>query len=65
MGKGKTHKGLSKRIKLTGRGKVRYRRCGLRKLLSKKPSKRKRRLARPDILTGEEARKFKILISGR
>lgn len=42
----KTHKGAAKRFKLTARGKVMRRHSHARHILTSKPSKRKRRLAK-------------------
>ncbi len=42
----KTHKGAAKRFKLTGSGKIIRRHSFARHILTSKPSKRKRRLAR-------------------
>jgi large subunit ribosomal protein L35 len=43
---GKTHKGLQKRLKKTGTGKLMHRRPGKSRLLSGKSAARKRRLRR-------------------
>jgi large subunit ribosomal protein L35 len=45
MPKQKTHKGLSKRIKVTATGKVKYRRSCGGHLMSSKNAKRRRRIA--------------------
>ena len=52
MAKQKTHKGLSKRVKLTGRGKVKRRRSFKGHLLSSRSRKRLRRLNQPTLVTG-------------
>ena len=44
MTKNKSHSGMSKRIKVTGSGKLRRERAGRRHLLEKKPSKLTRKL---------------------
>jgi large subunit ribosomal protein L35 len=44
----KSHRGAAKRFKVTGTGKIRRRRANMNHILSKKDSKRKRRLSRPD-----------------
>jgi len=44
MPKNKTHKGTSKRIRVTGSGKLKRERAGRRHILEKKPSKLTRRL---------------------
>ncbi len=56
MPKNKTHSGTSKRLKVTGSGKlIRQQRCGMRHKLEKKPSKLTRRLAGTD--GGRQARR--------
>ncbi len=62
MPKQKTHKGLSKRMKLTGTGKVRRRRsCGSH-LMSTKNSKRRRRIGSSAILGGALGKTCKSLL---
>ena len=56
MPKKKTHKGLAKRVKVTAKGKLLHRRGGKAHLLSKKGSRRRRRLSRDGQLTGGQAR---------
>ncbi|MDD4890711.1 MAG: 50S ribosomal protein L35 [Phycisphaerae bacterium] len=51
MPKMKTHKGLTKRFKVTARGKVKHRRPGKSHLLSVKTGKRKRRLRKPLVVS--------------
>ncbi|HJL89438.1 MAG TPA: 50S ribosomal protein L35 [Acidimicrobiales bacterium] len=46
MPKMKTHRGLAKRIKVTGSGRLKRRNANLSHILEKKSPKRKRRLAR-------------------
>jgi len=43
---GKTHKGIAKRLKITGTGKIVRHKSGKSHLLSTKPGKQLRRLAR-------------------
>lgn len=50
MKKLKTHKGAAKRFKITGTGKVKYKKANLRHLLTGKSSGRKRSLGKPDVL---------------
>ena len=52
MGKQKTHKGLQKRVKVTGSGKVRRKRSGGSHLMSTKNAKRRRRIGSSTILGG-------------
>ena len=44
MPKQKTHKGLAKRVKVTGKGKVKRRQSFTGHLMSGRPSKQRRRL---------------------
>lgn len=50
MPKMKTNKAVAGRFKVTGKGKLKRSRPGLRHILEKKASKRKRRLARPQLV---------------
>lgn len=59
MPKQKTHKGLSKRVKITASGKVRHRRPGGSHLMSGKNAKRRRRVTSSAIMTTVAARKIK------
>lgn len=62
MPKQKTHKGLSKRVKVTGSGKVKRRRsCGSH-LMSTKNSKRRRRIRGSAILGGALGKTAKGLL---
>ncbi len=51
----KTHKGAAKRFKLTGSGKVIGRHSFARHILTSKPSRRKRRLAKSAELAPSDA----------
>lgn len=55
MGSGrlKPHKGLRKRVKVSARGKVRYKKPFAGHLMSGKPGRRRQRLRRPGTLTGK------------
>jgi len=55
---GKTHKGLQKRLKKTGTGKLMRRRPGVSHLMSGKSGKRKRRLRRWVRFSGMDCRLF-------
>ena len=59
MPKQKTHKGLSKRVKITAAGKVRHKRAGGSHLMSGKNAKRRRRVAGSAIMTGTTAKTAK------
>lgn len=58
MPKQKTHKGLKKRVKVTGSGKVKRRMSFKGHLLSTRSRKRLRRLNQPVMVTGAEAKKI-------
>jgi large subunit ribosomal protein L35 len=60
--KKKTHKGLAKRVKVTATGKLLHRRSGKSHLLSKKSSRRRRRLSAPGELVGGQARIVRRLL---
>ncbi len=60
MPKQKTHKGLSKRIKITATGKLRRKRCGGGHLMSGKNAKHRRRVGSSAIMTGATAKTVKI-----
>ena len=62
MPKMKTRRSAAKRYKLTGNGKVRYKKQGLRHILNKKKSKRKRNLRHTAILSDVETKRIKILL---
>lgn len=60
MPKQKTHKGLSKRVKITARGKVKRKRSGNGHLMSGKDAKRRRHLSSSTIVTSAMAKTAKI-----
>lgn len=62
MPKMKTRKSAAKRYSLTATGKVKYKKQGLRHILTKKSTKRKRRLRHSDYLSKPEARRVKRLL---
>ena len=62
MPKMKTRKSAAKRYRLTASGKVRYKKQGLRHILTKKNSKRKRNLRKQGILSPAETKKVKQLL---
>ena len=57
MPKQKTHKGLAKRVKITGTGKVKRRKSFTGHLLSSRPRKRLRRLRQAAVLPKAEAKR--------
>jgi large subunit ribosomal protein L35 len=62
MPKMKTRKSAAKRYKVTGTGKIKYKKQGLRHILTKKSSKRKRNLRKAGILSAPEEKKAKVLL---
>jgi large subunit ribosomal protein L35 len=62
MPKMKTKKAAAKRYHITGPGKVRFKKQGLRHILTKKNAKRKRRLRLPAILSSVETKRVKQLM---
>ena len=65
MPKMKTHKGAQKRFKVTGSGKVKRGHAFKSHILTKKASKRKRHLRKPDLIAtrGEEKRIKRLLLA--
>lgn len=63
MPKMKNHKGLSKRVKVTGSGKVRRYKAGKSHLLSSKNAKQRRRLRQGSLVVGKVADTFKRKLS--
>ncbi len=57
MPKQKTHKGLAKRVKVTGRRKVKRSQSFTGHLLSSRPSKRRRRLRQSTIMSKADTRR--------
>lgn len=62
MPKMKTRKSAAKRYRVTGSGKVRFKKQGLRHILTKKTTKRKRNLRKGAILAKAEAKNVKTLL---
>jgi large subunit ribosomal protein L35 len=62
MPKMKTRRAAAKRYSLTGSGKVKYKKQGLRHILTKKSAKRKRQLRHSGILSGSEEARVKRLL---
>ncbi|MFH1884505.1 MAG: bL35 family ribosomal protein [Planctomycetota bacterium] len=60
MPKQKTHKGLSKRVKITATGKVRHKRAGGGHLMSGKNAKRRRRVGSSSIMKSAMAKTARI-----
>ena len=62
MPKLKTKKGVAKRFKITKSGRVKKHSANRGHLLSKKSSKRKRKLRRSSYLTNTEAKKIRRML---
>ncbi len=62
MPKMKTRKAAAKRYTVTGSGKIRYKKQGLRHILTKKSTKRKRKLRKAGILSPAETDRVKKLL---
>ncbi|MQA07535.1 MAG: 50S ribosomal protein L35 [Pseudonocardiaceae bacterium] len=62
MPKNKTHSGAKKRIKVTGRGKLRREMAGRRHLLEKKPSTLTRRLEGTTGVSDNDKRRLKKML---
>ncbi|MCK4887031.1 MAG: 50S ribosomal protein L35 [Planctomycetes bacterium] len=62
MPKQKTHKGLSKRVKVTASGKVKYKKSFTGHLMSSKSAKRKRSLSKASTMTKALAKTTKIFL---
>lgn len=62
MPKMKTRRAAAKRYTFTANGKVKYKKQGLRHILTKKAAKRKRNLRHPGILSGAENRRVRTLL---
>ena len=62
MPKMKTRRAAAKRYKVTGSGKVKYKKQGLRHILVKKSTKRKRKLRKAGILSSAEQKRARVLV---
>jgi large subunit ribosomal protein L35 len=61
----KTHKGLSKRLKISARGKVKYKKGNMNHIMSGTSGKRRRRLSQRGFLANPAmARKFIRALGG-
>lgn len=60
--KQKTHKGMAKRVKMTGKGKLRREQAGRRHLLEGKPSTRTRRLKGTVDVAKQDTKRVKRLL---
>lgn len=62
MPKNKTHSGISKRVRVTGKGKLRRQQTGLRHRLEKKPSSLTRRLSGTTEVAKADVKRVKKLL---
>jgi large subunit ribosomal protein L35 len=62
MPKMKTHRGAAKRIKKTGTGKLKRMRAFKSHILTKMTRKRKRRLRKPDLVSGGDAKRMNRIL---
>lgn len=62
MPKQKTHKGLAKRMKVTGRGKLKHRRPGASHLMSVKNAKRRRHIRKTSVVHGGKEKEMKAAL---
>jgi large subunit ribosomal protein L35 len=62
MPKNKTHSGTSKRVRITGKGKLRRQKAGLRHKLEKKASKVTRRLSGTTEVAAVDVKRVKKLL---
>ncbi|MBO0848678.1 MAG: 50S ribosomal protein L35 [Pseudonocardia sp.] len=62
MPKNKTHSGISKRVKVTGSGRLRRQKAGLRHLLERKSSRQTRRLAGTEDVAPADVKRVRKLL---
>jgi large subunit ribosomal protein L35 len=65
MPKMKTHRAASKRLRLTGTGKVARRKAFHSHILEKKASKRKRRLNRTTLVSKADTKRVRTMLGGK
>jgi len=63
MPKQKTHKGLSKRVKITATGKLKHKRSFTGHLMTGKSAKRRRRLSSPAIMNAVMTKKARMKLN--
>ncbi len=64
MPKMKTNRGTAKRMRRTGSGKIRRRRANKSHILTKKTTKRKRRLRSATLVSGADKKRIERLLPG-
>ena len=62
MPKMKSHRGAAKRFKMTGTGKLVRRKANKQHILTKKSSKRKRKLRQAALVSSAEAKRLKQML---
>ena len=62
MPKMKTHRGVAKRFKVTGSGKIKYKKAGRSHLLTHKSRSRKRKLTDPGLVSQADRQTIKRLL---
>ena len=62
MPKMKSHRGATKRFKKTGTGKIVRRKVNKQHILTKKSSKRKRKLRQPALVSSAEAKRLQQML---
>lgn len=62
MPKMKTNKSVASRFSLTGTGKLKRTKPGKRHILTKKTTKRKRQLRKPDLVDSGQLKMYKIVM---
>jgi large subunit ribosomal protein L35 len=62
MPKMKSHRGAAKRFRVTANGKIIRRRAFGNHILEKKSAKRKRRIARPDVISKADSKRIRRLL---
>jgi large subunit ribosomal protein L35 len=64
MSKQKTRKALTKRVRITGTGKVKHARAGKRHLNCGQGGNKLRHLSQPGVITGPRAAKYILAMGG-
>lgn len=62
MPKQKTHKGLAKRVKVTGTGKIKRKCCNGGHLMSGKSAKQRRRIRGSALVSGSKAKSIALAL---
>lgn len=62
MPKMKTNRAAAKRFRVTGTGKIKYKKSHARHILTKKSAKRKRNMRKPSLVSSADQRKLKYLL---